>query len=97
MPQVSDFTLQDGVIRLMCGEALVSAVELRFLDAKTNELNPKPRTKPHIITRHLITRPGKVRCADHRCAALHTQRGSGHLPKPSQVRTRCACACYCAC
>ncbi len=61
--QVSDYTFEDGQLQLRCAEAVVGSVQLRFLDPATNSPKDKTRTKPHIITRHLATKPGQVRSA----------------------------------
>lgn len=58
--QVSDYTFEDGQLQLRCAEAVVGSVQLRFLDPATNSPKDKTRTKPHIITRHLATKPGQV-------------------------------------
>jgi hypothetical protein len=58
--QVSDFSFENGQLVLQCAEAVVNSVKLRFLDPATGQPKDKVRTKPHIITRHLSTKPGQV-------------------------------------
>ncbi len=36
----------------------MGTVTLRFLDPATGQPRDKPRTRPHVVTRHLTTKPG---------------------------------------
>ncbi|PNW78727.1 hypothetical protein CHLRE_09g388097v5 [Chlamydomonas reinhardtii] len=60
MGMVSDYTFEGGQLQLQCAEAVVGSVTLRFLDAASGQPKAKTRTRPHIITRHLTTKPGQV-------------------------------------
>ncbi|GFR47680.1 hypothetical protein Agub_g9426, partial [Astrephomene gubernaculifera] len=60
MGMVSDFTFEEGALQLQCAEAVVGALQLRFLDPATGQPREQPRTRPHIITRHITTKPGQV-------------------------------------
>ncbi|GIL91181.1 hypothetical protein Vretimale_18825 [Volvox reticuliferus] len=60
MGMVSDYTFDQGQLQLQCAEAVVGSITLRFLDPKTGQPAARPRTRPHIVTRHLATKPGAV-------------------------------------
>ena len=59
-PQVIDFGVSDGVIRVDCAEVVVGRIALNFIDPKTQQPRDKPRTRPEIILRHLTTKSGSV-------------------------------------
>ncbi|PNH04392.1 Outer envelope protein 80, chloroplastic [Tetrabaena socialis] len=58
--EVSDYSFEGGTLQLQLSEAVVKSVALRFLDAASGAPKDKTRTRPHIITRHLTTKPGQV-------------------------------------
>ncbi|GLC64066.1 hypothetical protein PLESTF_000114600 [Pleodorina starrii] len=61
MGMVSDYTFEDGQLQLQCAEAVVGSVTLRFLDPATGQPREgQPRTRPHVVRRHLTTQPGAV-------------------------------------
>ena len=59
-PQVVDFGVSDGIIRVDCAEVVVDRIALNFIDPKTQKPREKPRTRPEIILRHLTTKSGSV-------------------------------------
>ncbi|KXZ54331.1 hypothetical protein GPECTOR_5g414 [Gonium pectorale] len=60
MGMISDYTFENGALSLHAAEAVVGSVQLRFLDPASGQPRDKPRTRPHIVTRHLTTQPGQV-------------------------------------
>lgn len=60
VPQVVDFTVDNGQVQLSIGEAEVNSVNLQFIDPKTGGVKEQGATKPEVITRYLTIAPGKV-------------------------------------
>ena len=50
----------DDIARVRVGEAVVNRVTLRYIDPESGESREEGKTKPDIIMRQLLTRPGQV-------------------------------------
>lgn len=58
--QVTDVSMEDGIVDLKVAEMEVNNVTLRFINKKTGESKEEGATRPEVIMRHLATRPGQV-------------------------------------
>ncbi len=58
--QVVDVEMGGGVADLRLAEAVVTSVNLRYVDPKSAEVRDEGRTQPEVILRQLCTKPGQV-------------------------------------
>ena len=73
-------------VSLNCAEAVVNSIQLRFVDAASHQPKATTRTKPHIVTRHLTTKPGEVGRAGR-------EGGDEGLRGRVGQAGRCSCSC----